>query len=137
MPRFKNLNCWVERSDNNVHFPESQTTYGDHRIETYVAVPANSTPFSIRLKSDGYIAPGLAMYVYIDGDYQCNRNRQNLMLPDEATERGQIEVDFQVRQKEEQTPQGTLEAKEWRFEKQDKGMSNIFFIHLSSITCHS
>ena len=32
-------------------------------METYIAVPEEPTPFSIRLTSKGYIAPGLAMFV--------------------------------------------------------------------------
>ena len=55
----------------------------------------------------------------MDGVYQCNRNRRNLVIPGpgEATSRKKVEVDFVVRQKEELLWDGTFEGKQWRFEK--------------------
>ena len=63
------------------------------------------------------------MFVYIDGAYQCNRNRSNLRVPAEGTKRRRTEVDFRVRQKEETWVGGDggigdrFVGREWRFEK--------------------
>jgi len=96
-------------------FQEFHTTYSDGYVETYTAVPTTPTPFSIHLESNGYIAPGLSMFVYMDGVYQCNRNRQNLKLPDEAIKKSKTEVNFRVRQKEEMLEDGTFNGRSWRF----------------------
>lgn len=121
MPNLKHLTCTVEWSGSAVPLQEFQTAYGDGYVQTYVAVPPIPTPFSIHLRSNGYIAPGLAMYVYIDGEYQCNRFRQNLRIPDGTTTRRQTEVDFHVRQKEEMLEDGTFEGKQWKFENLNIG----------------
>ena len=102
---------------------EYQTSYADGFVETYVAIPSVPTPFSVHLKSHGYIAPGLAMFVYMDGIYQCNRNRRNLKIPDGTSSSKHTEVDFHVRQKEEMTSDGTFIGKQWRFEKLRPGQS--------------
>ncbi|SLM40724.1 hypothetical protein LPUS_11565 [Lasallia pustulata] len=57
------------------------------------------------------------MFVYMDGDYQCNRNRRNLKIPDGNTPRKDTEINFNVRQKENLLEDGTFAAREWRFEK--------------------
>ncbi|KAL9100896.1 MAG: hypothetical protein Q9163_003788 [Psora crenata] len=103
---------------------EYQTMYADGYVETYVAVPVLPTPFCIHLESNGYIAPGLAMFVYIDGVYQCNRNRHNLKGPGEVNSRMQTEVNFKVRQQEEWMSDGTFEGKQWRFERVKTGMAD-------------
>jgi len=58
--------------------------------------------------------------VFIDGVYQCNRNRQDLKL--QTPPDGRSLVDFTVRQKEEKQKDGTMIAREWRFEKLNIGM---------------
>ena len=50
-------------------------------------IMALPSPFSVHLTSHGYTAPGLAMFVYVDGVYQVNRNRHNSKIPDEGTKR--------------------------------------------------
>ena len=62
------------------------------------------------------------MFVYIDGEYQCNRNRHSLKVPAKAVSRRQTEVSFRVRQKEERRWDGTFEGKQWRFERVKIGM---------------
>lgn len=121
MPTLKQLTCCVEWSGSSLPMPEYQTIYSDGFVETYIAVPPPPTPFAIQLSSSGYIAPGLAMFVYMDGVYQCNRNRHNLVLPDKGTKRRQTEINFKVRQKEERKWDGTFEGKQWRFEKVNVG----------------
>ena len=61
------------------------------------------------------------MFVYMDGVYQVNRNRRNLQIPGEGTNRSHTEVDFRVRQKEELLWDGSFEGKEWRFERVNIG----------------
>ena len=123
MPTLKQITCNVEWSSSNVPLHEYQTIYADGFVETYVAVPPIPTQFSIHLRSHGYIAPGLAMFVYMDGEYQCNRNRSNLKTPNEARTWRQTEVDFKVRQKEEVMPDGSFSGKQWKFELLKTGKS--------------
>ncbi|KAI9876304.1 MAG: hypothetical protein M1830_006809 [Pleopsidium flavum] len=117
MPVLKHLTCNIEWAGSEVALKEYNTAYSDGFVQTYVAIPPISTAFSVHLKSNGYIAPGLAMFVYMDGVYQCNRNRRNLKVPDGTMSRRYTEVDFRVRQKEEKLEDGSFLGKEWRFEK--------------------
>lgn len=123
MPNLKQLTCHVEWSTSNLPLQEFQTSYADGFVETYIAVPAIPTPFSVHLRSRGYIAPGLAMFVYMDGEYQCNRNRTNLKIPDGTSMKKQTEVEFLVRQKEEITGDGSFRGKQWRFGTLNIGLS--------------
>ena len=117
MPTLKQLSCSVEWSPSGPSIPlqEYGTTYFDGLVETWIAIPPISTPFSIRLKSDGYIAPGLSMFVYIDGEYQCNRGRNNLKIPTSSTQKLHTNVDFVVRQKEESLSDGNFLGRQWIF----------------------
>ncbi|KAL9030571.1 MAG: hypothetical protein Q9196_001332 [Gyalolechia fulgens] len=119
MPSLKQLTCYVEWSASGPDLPlqEYGTTYSDGLVETYIAIPPVPTPFAIRLKSDGYIAPGLSMFVYIDGVYQCNRGRNNLKIPDSITQKHQTNIDFVVRQKEEPLGGGGFFGRQWIFGK--------------------
>ena len=51
----------------------------------------------------------------MDGEYQCNRNRQDLEIPDEILNPTSAEVNFRVRQKEEKQPDGTFIGNQWKF----------------------
>ena len=117
MPTLKQLTCRIKWTGCDVELKEYQPTYGDGFVHSYIAVPPFSTPFYIQLTSCGFIAPGLAMFVYIDGEYQCNRNRCNLRTADEAAVNRQTEVDFVVRQQEKPVRGGHFLAKEWRFKQ--------------------
>ncbi|KAG8530864.1 uncharacterized protein KY384_004221 [Bacidia gigantensis] len=121
MPVLKNITCNVEWSGSNTPLREYQTSYSDGYVETYIAVPQLSPPFSIHLQSNGYISPGLAMFVYMDGVYQCNRNRSNLKVPFEGSSKTKTDVDFRVRQKEEGTMDGTFRGKQWQFARVNVG----------------
>lgn len=123
MPTLKQLTCNVECSASGSSFPlqEYETVYSDGLVETYLAIPPVSTPFSIRLRSDGYIAPGLSMFVYIDGEYQCNRGRNNLRIPNGTTRQHHTNINFHVRQKEEAIPDGHFLGKQWIFSKHENG----------------
>ncbi|KAL8952960.1 MAG: hypothetical protein Q9222_001179 [Ikaeria aurantiellina] len=122
MPTLKQLTCCVEWSASGPSLPlqEYGTTYFDGLVETYIQVPPIATPFSIRLKSDGYIAPGLSMFVYIDGEYQCNRGRNNLRIPTGVTQKHHTNVDFVVRQKEESVSSGGFVGAQWTFGAPDR-----------------
>ena len=124
MPSLNRLECTLEAAPAGTAFTEYLTTYHNSVVETYIAVPpaSSSNSFNIRLKSTGYVAPGLAAFVFIDGVYQCNRNRTHLQLPAEGIPRSQIEVDFRLRQKEERSADGgSMIGKAWSFEKLNVG----------------
>ncbi|KAL8939056.1 MAG: hypothetical protein Q9216_003563 [Gyalolechia sp. 2 TL-2023] len=117
MPSLKQLTCNIEwtASGSSLPLQEYGTTYSDGIVETYIVVPEVPTPFAIRLKSDGYIAPGLSMFVYIDGEYQCNRGRNNLKIPDSTTHERETNVNFVVRQKEKPIRGGGFFGCQWIF----------------------
>ncbi|KAI5288110.1 hypothetical protein KEM54_005462 [Ascosphaera aggregata] len=150
MPSLKQLTCNIEWANVPLPFKECGTVYGDGVVESYVAIPDSPTPFAIRLQSHGYIAPGLAMFVFIDGVYQCNRNRDNLKQPDDpdSSAKESSEVTFRVRQKEEQLPDGSWIGKPWRFEplqivsegakrlsKNCPSLDNLGTIHVFVLRC--
>ena len=61
------------------------------------------------------------MFVYMDGEYQCNRNRLHLEFPSETMPPRKFEVDFRVRQKEELQEDGTFAGSQWKFRELDVG----------------
>ncbi|KAI4661686.1 uncharacterized protein J4E78_004475 [Alternaria triticimaculans] len=115
MPSLKDLNCAIELSGSQQALREFGTIYGDGFVETFVSVPSKPQSFSIHLTSNKFIAPGVAIFVYVDGVYQCNRNRQDLKLRKPSDSRSL--VDFRVRQKEERQKDGSMIAREWAFDK--------------------
>ncbi|KAL8872370.1 MAG: hypothetical protein Q9174_001986 [Haloplaca sp. 1 TL-2023] len=119
MPTLKQLTCNVQwsKSGPGVTLEEYGTIYGDGVVETYIPIPPLSTPFSIRLQSDGYIAPGLSMFVYIDGEYQCNRGRNNLKIPSKDIKKHHTDINFVVRQKEKFMEDGEFIGSQWMFAK--------------------
>lgn len=127
MPHLKDLDCSIELSNDSRKLQEFGTTYGDGFVETFVPVPSKPQSFSIHLTSDNFIAPGISMYVFVDGVYQCNRNRQDLKLRKGSDSRSL--VDFRVRQKEEKQKDGSMIAREWKFEKLDTSESVQQRIH--------
>ncbi|GAB7357041.1 hypothetical protein MBLNU459_g7864t1 [Dothideomycetes sp. NU459] len=104
MPTLKQVSCSIELQGTNVPLEEYGTRYGDGHVEAFVSVPTEEVGFSIHLTSERYIAPGLAMFVYIDGQYQCNRNRRGLVIPEKDTPPNHYQVDLRVRQKEDKQP---------------------------------
>ncbi|KAI4946698.1 hypothetical protein J4E91_006869 [Alternaria rosae] len=115
MPSLKDLNCAIELSGSQQALREFGTIYGDGFVETFIPVPSKPQSFSIHLTSNKFIAPGVAIFVYVDGVYQCNRNRQDLKLRKPSGSRSL--VDFRVRQKEEGQRDGSMIAREWAFDK--------------------
>ncbi|KAJ4383042.1 hypothetical protein N0V86_002270 [Didymella sp. IMI 355093] len=117
MPLLKDLSCSIELSDDSEPLQELGTVYGDAFVETFIPVPKKQQTFTVHLSGRNFIAPGIAMYVFIDGVYQCNRNRQNMKLRKPLDRRSL--VDFKVRQKEERQKDGSIIAREWTFEELD------------------
>ncbi|OJD29830.1 zinc finger zz-type protein [Diplodia corticola] len=116
MPTLKQLTCTLEKEPSRSPLKEFSTNYSDGFVEAYVAVPEQRTGFSLNLRSNGYIAPGLAIFVYIDGVYQCNRHRQGLIPPDGTIPSDFYEVNFRVSQKEEKIAKGQFVGRAWSFD---------------------
>ncbi|KAI7540231.1 hypothetical protein KC331_g9288, partial [Hortaea werneckii] len=135
MPKLKQLVCSIELGQNRTPLQEYGARYSDGAVESFVAVPDTKIPFCIRLKSEGYIAPGLAAFVFMDGQYQCNRNKLQLRMPDDGVPESDYEIDFCLRQKEEKTASGTFVGRQWSFAelnttKSDKAANlNPRFLH--------
>ena len=123
MPKLKQLSCSVELGPGKLALKEYGTRYTDGGVETFVAVPNVNVPFTILLKSEGYIAPGLAAFTFIDGEYQCNRNRGGLKFPSKDVAASEYEIDFRFSQKEEKTSAGKFVGRVWSFAQMDRGMT--------------
>jgi len=121
MPSLKDIECSIELAGTYEKLHEYGVSYSDGVVEAYIPIPVMPKPFTVHLTSAGYVAPGLAMFVYIDGVYQCNRNRQGLIVPDGNESLARTLVDFRVRQKEETRYDGTFMGREWNFEKLNVG----------------
>lgn len=125
MPSLKQLTCSIELGPGNTPLKEYGARYYDGAVETLIAVPETAIPFSIHVASEGYIAPGLAVYVFIDGVYQCNRNKS---IGDSVGDRGDptgCNAEFRLRQKEEKLPDGSFLGRGWSFAKLDVGESLV------------
>lgn len=127
MPSLKQLNCSIELGNANVKLEEYGTVYSDGYVGTIVSVPEEEINFTIHLTSDGYIAPGIAMFVYIDGQYQCNRNRRGLIVPEEQTPPELFQVDLRVRQKETKQADTTFHGRAWSFHALNTGKHCLSF----------
>jgi hypothetical protein len=127
MPTLKDLACHVQWAETGSPFPEYGTIYGDGLVETYIAVPGHPQVFTIRLTSMKFISEGLSMVVFIDGQYQCNRNRVNLQPQKKDLPENRSKVDFLVRQKEKPLGDGTYMGREWRFDDCNLGQSSQLF----------
>ena len=122
MPTLKSLACGVQWAGTNTFFQEYGTVYGDGLVETFIAIPDTPQAFNIRLTSRGFIFQGLAAAVFIDGHYQCNRNRVNLVPAKKNSSKARTEIDFLFRQKEKRIDDGTYMGREWRFDNHNTGM---------------
>ena len=121
MPTLKQLTCEIEWGNQKTPFPEYGTTYGDGVVETYIAIPDHAQPFAVHLTSKGYVAEGLAMMVFMDGEYQCNRNRLSLKPPEPEVSPRMTNIELRVRQKEKPLGRGTYLGRGWRFDKHNVG----------------
>lgn len=121
MPTLKQLTCTIEVGHSNTKLKEYERIYRDGGVECFVAVPNQEIPFSIHLTTQGWIAPGLAMFVFIDGEYQSNRNKKCAGMPGSKGD----EVEFRVRQKEEKLPNGRFIGRDWVFTELKTGESDF------------
>ncbi|KEF57430.1 uncharacterized protein A1O9_05347 [Exophiala aquamarina CBS 119918] len=148
MPSLKDLVCVVQWANTRSPFPEYGTRYGDGVVETYIAIPSHPQAFTIRLTSRKFISEGLSMVVFIDGNYQCNRNRVNLRPTKKNNHSDRSEVDFIVRQKEKPMGDGAYLGREWRFDDHNivpdlpRGVNQSHFDELGTIEvlvlrCHT
>lgn len=135
MPTLKQLTCHIEWANCSIPFKEYGVTYRDGSVECFIPVQPASTPFSIRVTSSGYIAPGLAMFVYMDGVYQCNRNRVDLIMKKGSckAKTKTKDVNFCVRQKEERLADGSWIGRPWRFEPLQRGKQYLIICFLLSL----
>lgn len=123
MPTLRQITCSIELGPANTRLKEYGYNVTDGAVETYIAAPETDIPFHVRITSDGYIAPGLSAYVFMDGEYQCNRNRLRLRFPEDGVSTDEYQIDFKLRQKEEKTSDGTFIARDWRFTPLNTGLS--------------
>ncbi|KAG8626804.1 hypothetical protein KVT40_005749 [Elsinoe batatas] len=119
MPQLNGIKCHLELTPSNDTLPESSVTYGDQRVACIVRVPDNDAPFSIHLTTTTFVASGLAAFVFLDGQYQANRNKTRISVPVQTTQGGEMEhIDMRFRQKEEPIPhEKRMIGREWRFNK--------------------
>lgn len=68
------------------------------------------------------------MFVYIDGEYQCNRGRNNLKVPTSTTQEHHTNVDFVVRQKEESLSDGNFLGRQWIFGSLGEGAQQTMWL---------
>lgn len=122
MPELNQISCHLEFGDTDVKAKGYGIQYTDKHVSCYVAIPSEPLTFSIVLDSHGYLAPGLAAFVYIDGLYQCNRHRVGLVAPARDVSQDQYQVHFRFRQKEERLSNGTMIGRDWSFSKLNVGL---------------
>lgn len=125
MPTLRELTCSVELFGDQTALREFGTTYNDSLVETFVSVPSKPQSFSIHVISDTISAPGIAIFVFIDGVYQCNRNKPCVRRRRDILSEGKHCVDLRVRQKEETLSNGEMVARMWAFEKLDSEAADI------------
>lgn len=126
MPSLRKITCnvlWPQGTP----FKEFATYYGDGIVETFIAVPSDKPQkFSIQVTSKGYIYEGLTAVVFIDGVYQCNRNRVNLVRPKKDVPAERTEIDFCMRQEERKLKdEGYFLGSDWRFDNFNTSITPI------------
>ena len=125
MPTLKHLSCSLEWGNTGIPFQEYCTKYDDGVVETWIAIPEKPQPFVLRLTSKCYIAEGLAMIVFVDGEYHCNRNRTQLKPLRKGAAKEETVINFLLRQKESPRRDGTYWGREWRFDDVNIGDSYL------------
>jgi hypothetical protein len=128
MPKLKNLICQVQWAKTGTPFSEYGLTYGDGVAECFITVPQHPQPFRIQLRSTAFIHQGLAAFVHIDGKYQSNRNRVNLLPPKKGRPSDRTEINFILRQKEHSLGDEYYLGREWRFDDHNIGNTYLAVI---------
>ena len=128
MPHLKQLSCCVQWADTHAPFQEYGIQYGDGVVESFIVVPSKPQGFALRVTSQGFIYQGLSVVVFIDGNYQCNRSRLNLLPLKKDQPISRTEVDFLLRQKEKPQGDGVYMGRQWRFDNHNIGKCSIWLI---------
>lgn len=115
MVKLNSLKCTLEVGQPPSPLSEHGTVYGDGVVETYIALPTSPGTFSIRLTAFNPLVLGLAMFVFVDGVFHCNRNY--VSLTNDIIDK----VEFRVRQKEERYEINRSISREWSFEAVNAG----------------
>ncbi|KAF2773322.1 hypothetical protein EJ03DRAFT_126094 [Teratosphaeria nubilosa] len=117
MPTLQQITCSIELSQSRTKLKEYGARYHNAAVEVFVAVPDEKVPFCVHISTEGYIAPGLAFFVFIDGEYHANRNRRRLKIPGPGIDKKYYEIDTVLRQKEEKIKGGGFIGRDWVFDK--------------------
>ncbi|KAK6439237.1 hypothetical protein LTR95_004552 [Oleoguttula sp. CCFEE 5521] len=115
MPKLKQITCSLELAPNDVKLKEYDQRFRDGAVECFVAVPEAPIPFSVHMHTHGWIASGMAMFIFIDGVYQCNRNKRCPGVLG-VSETDSYDIDFRVRQREEKMADSSFIGREWMFQ---------------------
>lgn len=108
------MGCYIEAGLNQQRRAEFATTYGDRTVGCYICAPPDDLAFCVHFTADTSLGPGLAIFVFIDGQYQANRNVTG--LGNTATAAPSSKMDLRIRQKEETASNGSfMTGREWRF----------------------
>lgn len=121
MPECKQIRAHIEVGPSNTRIQEYHCRNSDGHVECFIAVPDTDMPFSINLWTEGYIAPGLGFWVFMDGEFQSNRNMVDMQLPVDGVPPDRYEAKLRMRQKEEKTSAGSFVAREWTFAQLQRG----------------
>lgn len=115
MVKLNSLTCTIDSGTPDLPLQEFSPTYGDGLVSTYVLLPPRPGSLSIHLQSLEPVPTGLAIFVFIDGHFQCARHEVSL------TGAPLLDVEFRVRQKEDRLAGDQFVAHGWRFEKISAG----------------
>lgn len=116
MPSLSGLQCNVELSPHNLSLPELDITYRNQGVSCTVGVPDDPTTFNIHFSARDIVGHGIAAFVFIDGQYQANRNWTGMSIASRPTAYPTLDVDFRFRQKEELASDGrSIIARDWHF----------------------
>ena len=112
MPELNCMHCTIEVDTSDQPLRESDLKYGNQRVQCRLHVPEGDSEFSIRFATSYYSPPGLAVFVFIDGQYQANRNYTG----------SEPHIELRFRQKEEPRDDGrTFIGRAWRFSTPKQG----------------
>ncbi|KAH9844655.1 hypothetical protein Tdes44962_MAKER07191 [Teratosphaeria destructans] len=108
MPTLQQITCSIELSQSRTKLKEYGARYHNAAVEVFVAVPDEKVPFCVHISTEGYIAPGLAFFVFIDGE-------RRLKIPGPGVDKKYYEIDTVLRQKEEKIKGGGFIGRDWVF----------------------
>lgn len=117
MPELNGMQCRVEIGPHSEPLLEQCAVYSDRSVGCLVCIPCHDIAFNIHLSADLSIAPGLAIFVFIDGHYQANRNITGLAGAEDL-DHTTSQIHMRLRQKEEVAAHNaSLVGREWCFSR--------------------